>query len=106
WRGSTMETPISSILARKGSDVFSVAPAATVSDAVHLMNERNIGAVAVMDGPRLLGIFTERDVLRRVIDGHLDPDTTPVSTAMSSQLAYVGPETTIGEAMAIVNAEG
>lgn len=101
-----METPIGSILARKGSDIFSVGAQATVGDAVRLMNERNIGAVAVMDGGQLLGIFTERDVLRRVIDGGMDPESTPVREVMTTQLAYVRPETTIGEAMAIVHAEG
>lgn len=101
-----METPISSILARKGSEIYSVGPQATVTEAVHLMNQKNIGAVAIMDGQRLLGIFTERDVLRRVIDGRMDPDSTPVSKVMTEKLAYVRPDTLLGEAMAVVNAQG
>ena len=100
-----METPISSILARKGDSIFSVGPQASVSQAVHLMNQMNIGAVAVMEGERLLGIFTERDVLRRVIDGRMDPDATPVRKVMTKQLAYVRPDSLLGEAMAVMSAK-
>jgi CBS domain-containing protein len=100
-----METPISSILAQKGGDVFSVAPEATVTEAVRLMNQRNIGAVAVVHDDRLVGIFTERDVLRRVIDSRLDPDSTPVSHVMTEQLVYATPQMTVGEALVVVNAK-
>lgn len=101
-----MEAPIKSILKRKGGEVFAVTAKATVTEAVHLMNEKNIGAVAIMEGDELLGIFTERDVLRRVIDGGLNADTTPVSEVMTKQLAFVRPESSVGEAMAVVNAKG
>jgi CBS domain-containing protein len=50
------------ILTRKGSDVVSVPPSATVLEAAHLMNERSIGGVAVLSQGALAGIFTERDV--------------------------------------------
>jgi len=101
-----MESPVSSILARKGREVFTVRPQTSVAEAVRLMNQRNIGAVAVTEGDRLVGIFTERDVLRRVIDGGLNPDTTPVSRVMTEQLVYVTADTTVGDAMVIVNAKG
>lgn len=101
-----METPVSSILARKGGEVFAVTPENTVTDAVHQMNRKNIGAVAVIqqDG-ELVGIFTERDVLRRVIDARLDPDSTPVSQVMTTALAFIRPDTTVGEALVVVNAK-
>ncbi|MCC5812131.1 MAG: CBS domain-containing protein [Ectothiorhodospiraceae bacterium] len=99
-----METPVSTLLAGKGdSAVHTVQPSATVTEAVHLMNQRNIGAVAVMEGSRLAGIFTERDVLRRVIDGSMDPDQTPVSSVMTRELVVVRPQTTVGEALVLVD---
>lgn len=100
-----METPISAILAEQGREIHAVSPDATVTEAVHLMNRANIGAVAVMHGDRLVGIFTERDVLRRVIDNKLNPDTTQVSRVMTEQLVYVTPQTTVGEALVVVNAK-
>jgi CBS domain-containing protein len=101
-----METPLSAILAQKGGQVHAVAPEVTVTEAVHLMNECNVGAVAVVHDGRLAGIFTERDVLRRVIDSRLDPDKTPVSRVMTEQLVYATPQMTVGEAMVVVNAKG
>ncbi len=52
------------ILARKGSEIVSVAPTDTVLKAARLMNDRGIGSVLVLEGGKLAGIFTERDVLR------------------------------------------
>jgi Predicted signal-transduction protein containing cAMP-binding and CBS domains len=101
-----MDIPVSTILAREGRKLYRVTPDTSVADAVRVMNEGNVGAVAVMEGERLVGIFTERDVLRRVIDGGLDPDATPVSRVMTDQIVYVTPDTTVGDAMVVVNAKG
>ncbi|MBA1148758.1 CBS domain-containing protein [Ectothiorhodospiraceae bacterium WFHF3C12] len=81
-----------------------VTPGSSVAEAVRLMNERNTGSVLVMeeDGT-LIGIFTERDVLRRVIDGHLDYDSTAVSDVMSRDVACIRGNTTVEEALVIVN---
>lgn len=100
-----MQNPISEILAGKGADLITVAPEASVTAAVHLMNQKNIGAVAVLEEGKLVGIFTERDVLRRVIDAGLDADTTLVYEVMTRQLAFVRPTTTVEEALVIVNAK-
>jgi CBS domain-containing protein len=100
-----VETPLSSILLENGGQVHAVSPDATVTEAVHLMNRHNVGAVAVMHGERLVGIFTERDVLRRVIDNRLDPDETQVSRVMTEQLVYATPQMTVGEALVVVNAK-
>lgn len=99
-----MEQPVSAILAEKGNDVLWVKPGTSVAEAVRVMNERNTGSVLVMeqDGT-LVGIFTERDVLRRVIDGHLDYDNTPVSRVMSEDVACIRGNTTVEEALVIVN---
>src|SRR4051812_19688140 len=74
-----MNTPISAILDRKGSTVFSISPSATIAEAVAEMNRHRVGSVLVLDNGRLVGIFTERDVLRRVVGAGLDPKKSLVS---------------------------
>ena len=96
-----MNTPISALLERKGSAVHSVAPTLSVYDAVAEMNRHRIGAIVVLDGSRLVGIFTERDVLRRVVGAGLDPKRALVADVMSSGVLIIAPEATIEEAMNI-----
>ena len=62
-----------------------------VRAAARLMADRNIGAVPVLDGERLVGIFSERDVLTRVVAAGCDPDATPVGDVMSSELVVADP---------------
>ena len=59
--------------------LVAVPCSATVADAVRAMAEHNVGIVAVLDGDKLAGVFSERDVVRRVVDRGLDPARTPVS---------------------------
>jgi len=96
-----MNTPISAVLERKDSAVHAVAPTLSVFDAVAEMNRHRIGAILVMDGPRLVGIFTERDVLRRVVGAGLDPRRALVADVMSAGVLTVGPAATIEETMKI-----
>ena len=97
-----MNTPLSHILAKKGTSVITVAPATPVSDAVRIMNELHIGAVLVTGIDRkLLGIFTERDVLSRIVGTDADPKNTPVQAVMTTNLITVSPVTTVDEAMAL-----
>lgn|SRR5512142_1600762 len=99
-----MHSKIVQLLERKGRDVETVPDDATVCDAVARMNARKIGSVLVRDTfGRPCGIFTERDVLVRVIACGIDPKTTPVREVMTRELVTVAPDTTIGEALAIVN---
>jgi len=87
------------ILARKGSHVFTIGPGATVMDAATLMNEHKVGALVVIDDGRgVVGMFTERDVLRRVVGEQRDPATTAVAEVMSHEVACATPATTIEEA--------
>lgn len=62
-----------------------------VRAAARLMADRNIGAVPVLDGERLAGIFSERDVLTRVVAAGCDPDATHVGDVMSSELVVADP---------------
>jgi len=58
----------------------------SVADAARAMSDRHIGAVPVLDGGRLAGIFTERDIMARVVAHALDPRATPVADVMSTDL--------------------
>ena len=97
-----MEAPVSQILAYKGTRVECVASTATVCEAVARMNDRNIGAVVVLDGERPIGIFTERDVLTRIVGRRLDGARTSVTEVMTRSLVTISPATTVHDAMRIV----
>jgi len=66
--------------------LFMVQRHATVAEAVRLMTAHNVGIVNVLDGDRLVGVFSERDVVRRVVDRGLDPARTPVGDVMTTEL--------------------
>ena len=99
-----MKQLIETVLRDKGSDeVISVAASATVADAVTVMAERDVGAVVVISEDDLVaGIFTERDVLVRVMHPGRDPRTTPVSVVMTRDVRFVPPGTTIEAALAFM----
>jgi CBS domain-containing protein len=97
-----MNDPIANVLQLKGNDVVTVSPETTVLVAVQLMNERRIGALMVLDRGRPVGIFTERDVLVRVVAAGVDPKTTPVSEVMTRGPVVVSSEVTVGQAMMVI----
>jgi CBS domain-containing protein len=66
--------------------LFTVARNATVAEAVRVMTKNNVGIVSVLDGAQLVGVFSERDVVRRVVDRGLDPVRTPVGEVMTADL--------------------
>jgi CBS domain-containing protein len=90
------------ILANKGSHVYTIAPTATVLEAIHVMNDQKIGALVVKDGERLSGIFTERDVLRRVIAEERSPAAVLVGDVMTTKVACASPDADIDEASRIM----
>ncbi len=79
-----MNATIGALLEFKGSRVYTVSPATTVADAVTEMNQRNIGSLAVVDGMHLVGMFTSRDVMRKVVPAMLDTRTALVRDFMHS----------------------
>jgi CBS domain-containing protein len=93
---------VKSILADKGAHVWSVGPGATVLDAAMLMNEHKIGALLVLEGGQLVGMFTERDVLRRVVGEGRNPSATRVADVMTAELVCCGPDTTLEEARGVM----
>ena len=90
------------ILARKGHHVISVRPTDTVLHAANLMNERGIGGLLVLDTEEPVGIFTERDVLRRVVAQGRDPAATTVSEVMSAPVTTCEPGLNLDEAAALM----
>ena len=94
-----MNVPISALLGEKTGKVFSIASSATVLDAVSEMNRLHVGSMIVLDEDRLVGIFTERDVLQRVVAAGLSPADTPVSEVMTQEVETIAPSATIEETM-------
>ena len=94
------------LLAQKGHEVIAVRPADTVLQVANLMNERNIGGVVVVDDGRLTGIFTERDVLRRIVAAGLDPATTRVGAVMSAPVITCPPDLSTEACAALMTSRG
>ena len=92
---------IKQILSHKGSQVLSISPQASVLDAALLMNEHKIGALVVLDHGKVAGIFTERDVLRRVVAERLDSATVKVGDAMTREVICCRPQTDLEEARGV-----
>lgn len=86
------------LLAKKGSRVWTTAEDTSVLDAARLMNEHKIGALVVIAGAEVVGIFSERDVLRRVVVERHDPVITPVADVMTREVFCGTMETSVDEA--------
>jgi predicted transcriptional regulator len=82
--------------------IHSVGPNTSVTECVRTMTAKRIGALIVMDGEKLVGIFTERDALNKVLAAGLDPGKTKVSDVMTKDPYSIPPTTTVGEAMELV----
>ena len=90
------------ILQEKGNRIWSVPPDAMVFDALTLMAERNLGAVIVMDGARIAGIFSERDYARKVILKGKSSKESPVREIMTKDVLFVLPSHSIEDCMALM----
>lgn len=86
------------IVAVKGSHVMSIGRHATVLDAAVLMNDFKIGALVVIDDAKVVGIITERDVLRRVVAERRDPAEATVEEVMTRDIVVCTPDADIDEA--------
>jgi len=86
--------------------IVTVPRTASIRTAAHMMKESRIGALAVVDGERLVGIFTERDALFRVLAGRLDPDRTTVDEVMTHDPTTIGPERSIMHALHLMHDGG
>jgi CBS domain-containing protein len=94
--------PISALLYHKGSTVWHVSPEATVFDAIQLMADKNIGALPVMSGGRLAGMFTERDYTRKVALAGKTSKQTSVKEILSPDVITVVPDQSVEECMRLM----
>jgi CBS domain-containing protein len=99
------QTPLSQVLASKarGSSTLSIPPDVTVAAAAELLVRNQVGSVLVMDQGRLVGIFTERDILRRVVAERRDPATTRVADVMTRELVVMRPSASVVDAMRVIS---
>jgi len=96
---------VSDVLKRKGTQVFSIGPDASILDAALLMNEHRIGGLVVLHNTQVEGIITERDVLRRVVAQRKDPATVSVREVMTTDVFVCKQDATTDEARAIFNSQ-
>jgi CBS domain-containing protein len=95
-------TVLSQLLDFKGRNIHSVPPDTAVIGAIRVMAEKHVGALLVMDGPRLVGIISERDYARKVVLLGRSSDTTPVRDIMTAAVRTVGPQDTVEDAMRLM----
>lgn len=86
--------------------LFLMGPDNSVAEAVAMMVERHIGAVMITQDGRLAGIFTERDVVTRIVHAGRDAATTPLSAVMTPQPETIAPDATAGEALELMVGRG
>ena len=93
---------VKTLLKEKGGNTWSIAPDATVYQALEKMLEKDIGCLLVLEEEKLVGIFTERDYARKLIlKGRFSKDTV-VADLMTKNVLYVGPENTIQDCMMLM----
>ena len=90
------------IKSKNDLQVHSVAPTDTVLTALKLMAEKGIGALLVMEGDKIAGIFTERDYARKMVLLGRSSGDTPVSEVMTSKVRYVHPNQSVEQCMAVM----
>jgi CBS domain-containing protein len=93
---------ISEILSHKGNQVWSIAPEAMVFDAIQMMADKNIGALLVTEGQKLVGILTERDYTRKIALRGKSSKQTAVREILSGEVIHVTPEHTVEECMRLM----
>jgi CBS domain-containing protein len=94
--------PVSSILHQKTSALWTVTPQTTVYDAIKLMADKNIGALLVLSGRKLAGIFTERDYTRKIALQGKSSKETKVSEILSKTVITVTPDESVEECMRLM----
>ena len=88
---------------KKHKEVISIAPHRPVFDALVVLAEYKIGALVILDGDKLVGIFSERDYAREIVLKGKSSKTTPISEVMSTNVLTVKPNDTVEQAMSIMS---
>jgi CBS domain-containing protein len=98
------DVPVKDVMSRRG--VLKAPPTITAHKAARMMAEKNAGAVLVVDDERLVGIFTERDVVFRVVARGRDPAATRICDVMTPNPHVVGPDKPFGYALLVMHERG
>lgn len=99
-----MKTPIGRLIAdHRRHELRSIGKEAPVSSAVARMTEHNVGSLCIIDGERLIGIFTERDLLARVVAVGRDPERTLVEQVMTPDPVCIAADATVAEALQLLD---
>ena len=93
---------VNDILKVKGHDVWSIGPDASVYDAIHMMADKEVGALMVLDGARLVGVISETDYTRKLILKGRSSQKTSVKEVMTKRVLYVQPEQDVEECMVLM----
>jgi CBS domain-containing protein len=100
-----MKPLVSQIIETKGHDVWTTSPQASVYDALKMMADKGVGALVVMEGDRVVGMFSERDYARKVVLQGRWSKETPVADVMTKAVYCVPTWRTIDECMALMTAK-
>jgi CBS domain-containing protein len=100
-----MQTTVRHLLEVKGYNIWSISPGASVYDALRMMSMKDVGALMVMEGDKLVGILSERDYARKVVLVGKTSRDTLVSEIMSSKVFTIHPDQTVEEAMDLMNSK-
>jgi len=98
-----VQTTVRQLLEAKGDGIHSIAPDATVFEALKVLSDAKIGALLVIEEGKLVGMFSERDYARKVILEGRSSKETKVSEVMSTNVCHVTPEQTAKECMTLMN---
>lgn len=96
---------VSNLLKAKGRDVWTVQSGTTIKDTLKLMAEKNVGALLVMDGEKIIGIFSERDYARHAARRESMLLNDPVDDFMTRAVYYINPTQTVEEVMALMTSK-
>ena len=95
-------TTVKNILQAKDKNIWSIAPDATVFEAIKIMAEKNVGALLVIQNEKVIGVFSERDYARKIVLKGESSHTTIVKNVMSFDVLFVLPEQSLDDCMALM----
>jgi CBS domain-containing protein len=102
---TTSSGTIGTILHHKGANVWTISPQATVFEAIQLLARKNIGALPVVEGDKLIGIFSERDYTRKVALEGKTSHATKVWEIITTEVTAISPQDTVEDAMRLMTAK-
>ncbi len=100
-----MATTVATLLERKNPDIFSVSPDTSIFEAGKIIVEKGIGVIIVLEGKKVVGMVSERDIVRKIVIEEEFDKEDPISKIMERRVIHVSPEDTIETCMAIMTAK-